>query len=484
MVLTRKIRPEAFNYWVFLTSALFLLATAIFSLIWFQKQKNASYLISHTYQVKLKIEKCFGLLLEAESSQRGYLIGKDSIFLDHLRHAESMLFSNMKQLDSLVADNEVQIINLNKLENLASLRLTRLHDVLDSVEHFKKITINYASPGRVIMDSVHNQIKIMESEEDTLLVKRTLLKHKQDNYVSFFIILFSALAFTILIGSFLKIRNENMLRLKAQFDVDLLEKLVNERTAEIKNMNNLLKDQNESLERKNADLTSFTYIASHDLKEPLRKINMFIGRISDQNSNDPNDRREEYFNKISLQAKRMQHLIESVLQYAQADDETLGFEEANLNTTIQSALENLSLVIAEKKAIIKIQPLPTLFCVPSQLEQVFTNLIDNALKYAKPGIPPSLQINAEQLSIPAAAGENPSTGWKIDFADQGIGFDEAYKSKIFEIFQRLHVDEQYSGTGIGLAICKRIIGKHRGTISVQSTVGKGSVFSILLPSPK
>ena len=482
MVLTRKIKPGTFNYWAFLGSSLFLLATAFFSLIWFQKQKNASYLITHTYQVKLKIEKSFGLLLEAESSQRGFLISRDSTYLFHLGHAESLLFSSLKQLDSLVADNSDQVRNVVKLKNLSSTRLQRLHTILDSAEHHEKISITYTSPGRVLMDSVHDLVKTMESAEDALLAKRTLIKHNQDNYVSFFIILFSVLAFTILIWSFLKIRNENILRLKAEFDVDLLEKRVNERTAEIKNMNNLLKDQNEQLERKNDDLTSFTYIASHDLKEPLRKINMFIGRIREQNPDDPNNRSAEFFNKIALQTLRMQQLIESVLQYAQADDESLGFGETDLNTLLQSALENLSEVIREKNAVIKTQPLPTLVCIPSQLEQVFTNLIDNALKYSKPDTSPFIEVKAAEISVPETADTKSFRGWKIDFADHGIGFDEAYKSKVFEIFQRLHVDEQYTGTGIGLAICKRIIEKHAGSITVQSEIDKGSVFSIILPS--
>jgi signal transduction histidine kinase len=482
MVLTRKMKPGTFNYWAFVGSSLFLLATALFSLIWFQKQKNASYLITHTYQVKLKIEKCFGLLLEAESSQRGFLITRDSSYLFHLGHAESLLFSSLKQLDSLVSDNSDQVWNAGKLQNLSLLRLKRLHTVLDSAERFNIISITFTSPGRALMDSVHDQVKKMESAEDSLLLKRNQIKHNQDNYVSFFIILFSVLAFTILIWSFLKIRNENLLRLKAEFDVDLLEKRVNERTAEIKNINNLLKEQNEKLERKNEDLTSFTYVASHDLKEPLRKINMFIGRIREENQNDPDNRSGEFFNKISLQTLRMQHLIESVLQYAQADDETLGLEETDLNTLLQSAIENLSEVIREKKAVIEIQLLPTLVCVPSQIEQVFTNLIDNALKYSKRGVAPLIQINASEFSVPELADAKSFRGWKIDFADQGIGFDEAYKTKIFEIFQRLHGDEQYTGTGIGLSICKRIIEKHGGTINVQSAIDKGSVFSIILPS--
>ncbi len=480
--MTRKIQPGTFNYWAFLGSSLFLLATAIFSLIWFQKQKNASFLISHTYQVKLKIEKCFGLLLEAESSQRGFIISRDSTYISHLRHAESLMSASMKELDSLVSDNPAQVGNAQKLNQLSAMRLKRLHAVLDSAVHLNKISITYSSPGRLLMDSVHNQVKLMESAEDKLLEKRTLFKYRQDNYVSFFIILFSVLAFVILIWSFLKIRNENILRLKAEVDVDLLEKRVNERTVEIKNINNLLKDQNEQLERKNDDLTSFTYIASHDLKEPLRKINMFIGRIREQNPNDPNSRSAEFFNKITLQTLRMQQLIESVLQYAQADDETLGFEETDLNILLQSAIETLSEVIREKNAIVKIQTLPTLVCIPSQLEQVFTNLIDNALKYSKPGVAPYIEVKASEISVPETADKKSFRGWKIDFADQGIGFDEAYKSKVFEIFQRLHVDEQYAGTGIGLAICKRIIEKHRGIITVQSVIGEGSVFSILLPS--
>src|ERR1700712_4128293 len=136
MVLTRKMKPGTFNYWAFLGSSLFLLATAFFSLIWFQKQKNASHLITHTYQVKLKIEKCFGLLLEAESSQRGFLISRDSTYLFHLGHAESLLFSSLKQLNSLVVDNPEQAGNAEKLNRLNSLRIKRLHTVLDSAEHY------------------------------------------------------------------------------------------------------------------------------------------------------------------------------------------------------------------------------------------------------------------------------------------------------------------------------------------------------------
>ncbi len=483
MAKSRHLNTSKFNYWAFITSSLILLSLIVFSLIWFQKQKDASAWVTHTYQVKLEIEKCFGLLLEAESNQRGFLLNNDSAFLKNIHHAESLLYPNLEQLGYLIIDNSDQVQNVKSLKLLVAARIERMHALLDSPALRNKISVSYpVSPGKAIMDSIHNKVRLMETQEDRLLKQRIFFKKTQDNWIIIFILSFSALAFTTLMWSFFKMRTENKLRLQAQYDADLLDGLVNERTTEINHINSLLTEQNIKLERKNRDLMSFTNIASHDLKEPLRKISMFVTMIGRSN---PELLSEEsgYFNKISSSAKRMQILIDSILQYAQTDDDNAGFQDTNLNETANLAIESLSEKIKEKNATVKVQPLPTIFCNPSQIEQLFINFMDNGLKYSRPGVLPILEIDA-QLEETGKKGGHQIQSWQINFRDNGIGFEEAYREKIFEIFQRLHANDEYPGTGIGLAICKKIAENHHGQIIVKSVLGEGSVFSVILPVNK
>jgi signal transduction histidine kinase len=444
-------KPTNFNYLAFIASSLFLLSLAIFSLVWFQKQKEAEDWITHTYEVKLKIEKCFGLLLEAESNQRGFLLSHDSIYIRNISHAETLLYSSLKQLDSLLADNENQINNSRILKSLVFSRISRLHFLIDSsVISNNNMISHFTAPGKMIMDTIHNRVVVMQAEENRLLGQRTLFKQLENERVIAIIILFSVIAFAILMWSFLKIQNESSLRLNAQLKI---------------------KEQNEKLERKNQDLTTFTNIASHDLKEPLRKIQMFTNLIRELNPEYMKDKSFGYFQKIYQQSSRMQNLIESVLKYAQTDEGDFGFQNTDLNDIARLAIDSLSEIIKEKNALVKIRFLPIIFCSPTQMEQLFINLIENGIKYARPDRPPSIEINATQLE----------ETWKIDFSDNGIGFNELYEKKIFEVFQRLHSSDEYSGTGIGLAICKKIVENHRGIITAKSNLDEGSVFSIILP---
>lgn len=454
MAVFKNKRQANFYNWAFIASSLFLLSLAFFSLVWFQKQKEAEDWIAHTYEVKLKIEKCFGLLLEDESNQRGFLLSNDSVYLKNINHAETLLYSSLKQLDTLVTDNEIQIRNVSTLQSLIFSRLSRLHILIDSsVKANNFIVPHFNSPGKMLMDSIHHQVILMQAEESKLLGQRTFFKNIGNDRVITFIVLFSVIAFMILIWSFIRIRNENALRLQAQME---------------------LKTQNEKLERKNHDLTTFSNIASHDLKEPLRKIQMFTNLIMELNPGFLTDKSFEYFQKISQQSSRMQILIESVLKYAQTDEGDFGFQNTDLNEIAHLATDSLSEIIKEKNAMVGIRSLPTIFCSPTQMEQLFINLIENAIKYARQGQTPTIEISAT-LS---------EETWKIDFKDNGIGFDEAYQKKIFEVFQRLHTSDEYTGTGIGLAICKKIVENHHGTITAQSVLGQGSVFSVIFPAEK
>lgn len=254
-----------------------------------------------------------------------------------------------------------------------------------------------------------------------------------------------------------------------------LEEKVSERTKE-------LKQTNEVLERTNQELEQFAYIASHDLQEPLRKIQTFSD-ILKKNMHDEVSVRK-YFSKIDSSAQRMGDLIKSVLDYSRLPSHPGHLMLTDLNEVVLNVKTDLELMIMEKKATVESDPLPAVPGMPLQLNQLFSNLIGNALKFCNEA--PCIRIRAKAVS-----GEELTDKFKADpqkrylelvFKDNGIGFEDKYKDQIFTIFQRLHGLQQYSGTGIGLALCKKIVENHLGFITAESEYGKGSTFIVYLPS--
>ncbi len=263
-----------------------------------------------------------------------------------------------------------------------------------------------------------------------------------------------------------------------------LEEKVQERTLSLIGANDRLETTIMDLEHSNAELESFSYVASHDLQEPLRKIITFCERISDKDKNNLSDSSKDYFSRISLASTRMRNLIDAFLAYSQTGNVTVNYEKTNLNTLLEEVKNDLHEMIEEKKAVIQSGKLPTLKLIPLQFRQLLINLISNALKYSKPGVPPVITVTAEMVSgIGLNEEENdPAVNyWKIGLEDNGIGFEQQYSNKIFELFQRLHPKSDYTGTGIGLAICKKIIRNHKGFINATGNPGIGSVFSIFMP---
>lgn len=254
-----------------------------------------------------------------------------------------------------------------------------------------------------------------------------------------------------------------------------LEAKVIERTQE-------LKTKNIELENANTELASFNYIASHDLQEPLRKIQGFSKRIINEEEN-LSDTSKDYFKRINAAAHRMQNLITSILSYSRTNNAEKVFEETNLNQVLNEVKGVLQESIQEKNALIESYKLPTIHAIPIQMHQLFLNLISNSLKYSKQDVAPLIKISAEKVTGNEIAGlvnENGSF-WKIEVSDNGIGFEQQYENKIFEVFQRLHGKKEYEGTGIGLSICKKIVHVHHGTISALGNPGVGSTFTFYLP---
>ena len=264
--------------------------------------------------------------------------------------------------------------------------------------------------------------------------------------------------------------------------VDVSE--VQQKNAEIEIANTLLAAKNIELVNSNAELMSFNHIASHDLQEPLRKIQTFISRLKDNDGEHISTAGKLYFNRIENAATRMQKLIKDLLIFSNTGSENDSVVDVNLNEIVELVKDELSEVITSKEASITYDELPTIKGLEFQLQQLFTNFISNSLKYAKLDTAPVIKINYSKISSKALPEDMCSTSnyyHHIAIADNGIGFNEVYAKKIFQLFQRLHTKSEYEGTGIGLAICKKIVDIHNGFIAVNSEEGKGSTFNIYLP---
>lgn len=262
---------------------------------------------------------------------------------------------------------------------------------------------------------------------------------------------------------------------KALEDINLsLEEKIGERTRS-------LLDTNRKLEASNTELQQFTSVASHDLQEPLRKISTFSLLLSEFCKEEGSEA-VLYLNKIIHSSERMRNLINDLLNYSKLSMDAQ-YQSTALQPILQDTLNDLELSIRERKAQVKLSAVPAAEVIPGQIRQVFQNIISNALKFSRSENPVLLEIWSDtslQKSLDAPAVTNGNF-LRIYFRDNGIGFDEIYLDRIFTMFQRLHGKDEFEGTGIGLAIVKKIVENHHGFISARSQEGEGSTFIIVIP---
>ena len=253
-------------------------------------------------------------------------------------------------------------------------------------------------------------------------------------------------------------------------ELEKTNKLLRQENMERKRAETELAEQAKVLRRTNAELQQFAYISTHDLREPLRKVRSYTELLERRYQGQLDEKADKYINYIVSGATRMQTLITDLLAYLKVGDDKLSFQLIDLNQILTNVLNDLDILIQENTAVITHDSLPTVEADPTQMTHLLQNLLSNAIKFRRDE-PPAIHIGAERQN-----GE-----WLFAVSDNGIGLEEQFAERIFVIFQRLYTKERYPGTGIGLAICKKVIENHNGRIWLESQPGQGTTFYFTLP---
>lgn len=421
--------------------------------------------VVHTHIVLETLDAVFANVLDIESGVRGYLLTGDDSYLEPYTVAVVQVGKNLKKLRELTADNPVQQKSLDLLQPLIAARSQRAEfligfrsrEGLESTVEESRLGV-----GKQMVDQIRDRLNTMKGEEDHLLEIRTAETDRSSQNTRIIIAALGALAIGFLcaagfvVGQEMEQRRraeEQVLRLNAD-----LERRVADRTSE-------LNERAKDLARSNSELQQFAYVASHDLQEPLRMVASFTQLLAKRYKDKLDDDAHDFINFAVDGATRMQTLISDLLNYSRVGTQGKSLVPTDSDALFKRVLESLQISIGESEAEIVSDSLPMVMADPQQLGQLFQNLLTNAIKFHGEE-PPRVRISTER------AGND----WKFSFCDNGIGISQEHSDRIFIIFQRLHTKTEYPGTGIGLAICKKIVERHGGRIWIEPSPGGGTTF--------
>ena len=453
---------------------LLVLATGILAISSVRKVNENIYWALHTKDVLQLSDELYASILESESNLRGYSLSMDQSFIAEFSQSKTLSLSLIDSLKNLTTDNDVQQAELKSVEKDIFERIKLLDSILAIVQvyrvEFDEGVSQKVIRGKKITQKIKVQLQSINQREYVLLQSRNKGLYRNLNLLP------AILLFTTLTGL-----GAGAILIYSLFQYNRQKK---EADTKISDYQLQLKDQIQRLNDSNKELEQFAYVASHDLQEPLRKISAFSDLLRENLKDQNIGEGELYLNRIIHSSSRMRDLITDLLNYSRVSRKTVK-EQINLNAILDTVKEDLEIMILEKEAVIKSSDLPTIPGNSIEFRQLFQNLISNSLKFLNPTKKPIIIIEAKESSSEELkkllSYEKNSRYVSIHFIDNGIGFDENYAEKIFVIFQRLHGKDTYEGTGIGLAICKKIVEKYGGAIFANSNPGHGANFTVILP---
>lgn len=554
---------------------------------------DSSSLVVHSYKIRIELEQLMTHLKDAESGQQGFILTRDSIFLDPYLESREKINSSFTRLKLLTDANFQQQQNLDSLYKLINIRLALLNRsmAIHSIGQPDKDRLDKSLiEGEQKMNLIRDQVNDMIDFELMYLNVHQDLYEREISLSPIYtlvILLFSLLVFIFAYFQInrdikrLKRSNEKLsiayeainhaeeiggfsswqwhlesdtfdysnnqfrlLGLKPQSFKPGIEKFLefvhpndrhivlkageqirNEKAVPVtiffriirqdgeqryfKSIAKLftdnyskkiiigihsditeqylnrvsLEERNKELEQSNKELATFNHIASHDLQEPLRIIQTYISRISDQELSSMTPTTKGYFGRIQATLNRMRMLINDLLEYSRTNKGERIFELTDLNQILELAKQELAPFIEEKNALIESGALPKIQAIPFQIQQLLINLIGNSLRFSHPDRSPQIKVTCEEVQVTQenAMSDQHKNYYKISITDNGLGFEQKYAEHIFVLFHRLHQKHEYPGSGIGLSICKKIAENHGGYITAEGQPDVGSVFNVFIP---
>lgn len=437
--------------------------------------------LDRTGDIIVRLDKLHLSVVVAESGQRGYLLTEFEEYLSPYNEALRGLdeqIASVRAIDSEIAGQNSHIASLlqlvdNKVVELVSSVKLALSDKENSA--IKQVMTNR---GRNLYREIRKDfIQLTEAE---LAHRRQLFQQlrtvQRDAKVNFGIS--AIISGLLVVGMFLMARLNLLTSARNQ---DALEVQNAELTEKVAQRTLELTIYSEELSRSNRELEDFAFVASHDLQEPLRKIQAFSNRLTTMYADKLDAKGLDYIQRMTAAALRMSTLIHDLLEFSRVTSRGKDFVKVDLNVLLEQVQGDLEIAITESNAQINICELPRITADPSQIYQLFLNVISNGLKFRKLDQIPKLSISCDYIMVADELQNLDIPSYEIKISDNGIGFEQTYADKIFSPFQRLHGRAEYKGTGIGLAVCRRIVERHGGTISAKSTLGQGATFSIVLP---
>lgn len=438
--------------------------------------------LTNTGDIIVKLDDLHLSVLSAESGQRGYLLTDNLVYLEPYQAALSRVKAQIMEVQAIESAMPEQQLRFRDITRLAEAKIAELTEIVALAQQNKDALAlrllktdrgnNIYLEFRALFETTR---QIEQSYRESLFLQ--LSKGRNDAQLNFILsgILSSVLVILMLILSSMNVKKERKY-------LDVLETKNEELALKVEERTQELRLYSEELSRSNRELEDFAFVASHDLQEPLRKIQAFGDRLEASFSQNLGEQGLDYMKRMRNAAQRMSHLINDLLDFSRINTRGRDFTPTDLTDIINCALDDLEIAVQESNAEINVGNLPVIQADSSQLSQLFLNLLSNSLKFRVPDITPVITITAA-VHQPNIMQQAICPDWYvITLTDNGIGFAKEYSEKIFTPFQRLHGRSEYKGTGIGLAVCRRIVERHRGVIYASGEPGVGATFTLILPA--